>query len=145
MEGKKNGDFLFQEYGVFARTISRRGLDEQHNVGSSAAKGALARRLAKDGNAQNVRWSGAEIQGPIICNGFKVIAVKVDVRTVKLMEPDPVISQPNNELVEAAMVRHISGRASRDDLSLLQKFYAQNGDLLQANRMAEDMLTINIK
>lgn len=85
MEVKKNGDFLFQESGTFITAASRRSLDEQNNVGLAAAKGALARRFAKDANAHNVRWSGAEIQETLNCNGFKVISVKVDVRTVKLI------------------------------------------------------------
>lgn len=86
MEFKNNGDFLFQESGTFIRAASRRGLDEQYKVGISAAKGALARRFAKDVIARNVRWSGADIQKPLNCNGFKVISVKVDVRTVSLIK-----------------------------------------------------------
>jgi hypothetical protein len=86
MEVKKNGDFLFQESGTFVTAASRRSLDEKNNVGLAAAKGALARRFAQDENAHNVRWSAAEIQEPLNCNGFKVISVKVDVRTVKLIK-----------------------------------------------------------
>ena len=154
-EAKKNGDYLYLEADNSLQAASRRSLEEQASVGVSAIKGAMARRLsaeattgtnASTGN-QSVRWSGAEVRGPLACNGFKVLIVKVDTRTVKVGAPEAAagVTEPKEELVEAAMVRQLSGRASRDDLGLLRDFYASQGNLLLAKKMTEEMLTIQLK
>jgi hypothetical protein len=71
----------------------------------------------------------------------------VDTRTVKVgaAEAAAVVTEPKEELVEAAMVRQLSGRANRDDLALLRDFYASQGNLLLAKKMTEEMLTIQLK
>lgn len=153
-EAKKNGDYLYLEADNSVQAASRRSPEELASVGVSAIKGALARRLsaeattgtnASTGN-QSVRWSGAEVRGPLACNGFKVLIVKVDTRTVKVGVPEAAtVTEPKEELVEAAMVRQLSGRASRDDLALLRDFYASQGNLLLAKKMTEEMLTIQLK
>ena len=153
-EAKKNGDYLYLEADNSVQAASRRSPEELASVGVSAIKGALARRLsaeattgtnASTGN-QSVRWSGAEVRGPMACNGFKVLIVKVDTRTVKVGVPEAAtVTEPKEELVEAAMVRQLSGRASRDDLALLRDFYASQGNLLLAKKMTEEMLTIQLK
>ena len=153
-EAKKNGDYLYLEADNSVQAASRRSPEELASVGVSAIKGALARRLsaeattgtnASTGN-QSVRWSGAEVRGPLACNGFKVLIVKVDTRTVKVGAPEAAtVTEPKEELVEAAMVRQLSGRASRDDLALLRDFYASQGNLLLAKKMTEEMLTIQLK
>lgn len=154
-EAKKNGDYLYLEADNSLQAASRRSLEEQNSASVSAIKGALARRLSSEastgtstGNGnQSVRWSGAEVRGPLACNGFKVLIVKVDTRTVKVGAPEAaaVATEPKEELVEAAMVRQLSGRASRDDLALLRDFYASQGNLLLAKKMTEEMLTIQLK
>ena len=153
-DAKKNGDYLYLEADNSVQAASRRSPEELASVGVSAIKGALARRLsaeattgtnASTGN-QSVRWSGAEVRGPMACNGFKVLIVKVDTRTVKVGVPEAAtVTEPKEELVEAAMVRQLSGRASRDDLALLRDFYASQGNLLLAKKMTEEMLTIQLK
>lgn len=153
-EAKKNGDYLYLEADNSVQAASRRSPEELASVGVSAIKGALARRLsaeattgtnASTGN-QSVRWSGAEVRGPMACNGFKVLIVKVDTRTVKVGVPEAAtVTEPKEELVDAAMVRQLSGRASRDDLALLRDFYASQGNLLLAKKMTEEMLTIQLK
>jgi hypothetical protein len=146
-EAKKNGDYLYLEADNSLQGASRRSLEEQTSVGVSAIKGALARRLSAEASQQSVRWSGAEVRGPLACNGFKVLIVKVDTRTVKVgaAEAAAVVTEPKEELVEAAMVRQLSGRANRDDLALLRDFYASQGNLLLAKKMTEEMLTIQLK
>lgn len=146
-EAKKNGDYLYLEADNSLQGASRRSPEEQTSVGVSAIKGALARRLSAEASQQSVRWSGAEVRGPLGCNGFKVLIVKVDTRTVKVgaAEAAAVVTEPKEELVEAAMVRQLSGRANRDDLALLRDFYASQGNLLLAKKMTEEMLTIQLK
>lgn len=146
-EAKKNGDYLYLEADNSLQGASRRSLEELTSVGVSAIKGALARRLSAEASQQSVRWSGAEVRGPLACNGFKVLIVKVDTRTVKLgaAEAAAVVTEPKEELVESAMVRQLSGRANRDDLALLRDFYASQGNLLLAKKMTEEMLTIQLK
>lgn len=146
-EAKKNGDYLYLEADNSLQGASRRSPEEQTSVGVSAIKGALARRLSAEASQQSVRWSGAEVRGPLGCNGFKVLIVKVDTRTVKVgaAEAAAVVTEPKEELVEAAMVRQLSGRANRDDLALLRDFYASQGNLLLAKKMTEEMLSIQLK
>lgn len=145
-DAKKNGDYLYLEGDNSLQAASRRSPDEQTSVGVSATKGALARQLSSQAGGQSVRWSGAEVRGPWACNGFKVLIVKVDTRTVKVGTAEPAANAAaSDELVEAAMVRQLSGRASRDDLAMLRDFYASQGNLLLAKKMAEEMLTIQLK
>ncbi len=144
-ENRNNGDYLYQETNGFTQAASRRRLDEPNSLSASAVKGALARRLSSDAGGQSVRWSGAQVRGPLACSGFKVLVVMVDLRTVQFTPAEASPAELREDLVEAAMVRQLAGRATREDLGMLRDFYARHGDLPSARKMAEEMLTTNLK
>jgi hypothetical protein len=139
---KNNGDYLFQATENLLNGASRRSMEEPASVGISAVKGALARRLSNDFNGKTIRWSGAKTLAPISCSGYRVIVVTVDLSTVKPVEIERIAPEPNDVLIEGAIIRQQSGLATREDLAALRDFYARNGNLLLAKKMAEEILNV---
>lgn len=141
-EGLKDGASLILDTGKTWQVASRRNSMETTQIGFSSAKGDLSQHLTNDKPGYSVRWSGAVQRGPIQCGGYKVVHVTVEANTISYVPTKGTITNLSAEAIEEAIVRRMSGKATKEDLQRLRDYYAENGDLMQAKKLLEESLLL---
>ena len=84
LEKVRPGEFFHGHTEHHLTTSTLRPMQEPASVGRSAVKGAMARRLSQELDSGPVRWSGALINGPVVCGSFHAYQVQVNPLKVRL-------------------------------------------------------------
>jgi hypothetical protein len=137
-----DGASLVQNLDATVQAISRRPLTEPAQVGFSAAKGDLARYLAKGKPGVSVKWSQASQRGPVKCGAYNAVLVTVDMNTVVIGPDASAGADADSTELEESMMRRIAGKATREDYIRLREYYVRAGDLEQARQMLEQAIQL---
>lgn len=85
-ESLKVGEYLHSQTDTQLSTITVRNQNEPPNIGQSALKGAMARRISGELSGLPVRWSAATLIGPVVCSGLNVYKILVDPRNIRIVD-----------------------------------------------------------